>query len=88
MFSIPTDPGDKKKWINALETVRRKGKNDTFDPRKKPETTYVCEFHFNSKEIRVTAGYGRKKVIDNAPPSIFKTTENAENNKNINNWSL
>ena len=69
LFQIPTKEPDKTNWIKALSQVRRKGGNDSFDPRNK--TYYVCEFHFKAEDIRVTAGIGRKKYRDGKIPTIF-----------------
>ena len=41
------------------------------DPTKN-KGTFVCEFHLKPEEIKISAGYGRKSVIDNNPPSIFR----------------
>ena len=58
----------------AIQTVRRKGPNDTFDPKNKKHT-YVCKFHFKAEDIQVSFGIGQKRPIDKRPPTLFKCVE-------------
>jgi len=62
MFQIPSKDPDRSRWIKAIQTVRRKGSNDTFDPKNKKHT-YVCKFHFQAGDIRKSLGVGRKTVL-------------------------
>jgi len=62
MFQIPSKDPDRSRWIKAIQTVRRKGSNGTFDSKNKKHT-YVCEFHFQAGDIRKSLGVGRKTVL-------------------------
>ena len=74
LFQIPSTEPHRTTWIRAIQTVRRKGPNDTFDPKNKKHT-YVCEFHFKAEDIQVSFGIGRKRPIDKRPPTLFKCVE-------------
>ena len=71
LFQIPSKEPEKTNWIRILSQVRRKGRNDSFDPRNK--LYYVCEFHFEAEDIQVTSGYGRKKYRKGKVPTIFES---------------
>lgn len=36
----------------------------------------MCEFHFKTEDIRITLGVGKKKLVADAVPSIFKIETN------------
>lgn len=74
LFQIPSTEPHRTTWIKAIQTVRRKGSNDSFDPKNKKHT-YVCEFHFKAEDIQVSSGIGRKKPINKRPPTLFKHDE-------------
>ena len=79
LFQIPSTEPHRSTWIRAIQKVRRKGRNDTFDPKKK--NTFVCEFHFKAEDIQVSFGMGRKKPIGKRPPSIFRLDSSESKSK-------
>ena len=59
-----------KKWINVIKNYRQRGGLDCLDPRKK--STVICELYFAEHETRKSLGTGRKTLVSDAIPSIFK----------------
>ena len=57
LFKLPKDPALCKKWLQVIKRYRRTGGADKFSKTKK---VMVCKFHFNSKQIWVSLGIGRK----------------------------
>ena len=75
-FKFPDEnkfPEQRKKWIGIITQFRRKGLGDSFQIK---STTRVCEFHFNSQEIKVSAGVGRKTLQPGVFPTVFKFRDN------------
>ena len=74
-FRIPKNEPLRKKWVQAIKNVRRKGGTDNFNVNDPKKNYRVCEFHFKPEDLRLTWGSGKKKVIDGRLPSIFKSEE-------------
>ena len=72
LFTIPKREDVRKKWLNVLKHVRRKGGADSFDLKNPNKRIYVCEFHFKDEELTTTLGRGKKKVTPGRVPSIFR----------------
>ena len=66
-------------WIATISKYRRKGGKDNFDINGK--NVFICEFHFNSQDIKVSLGIGRKTVKPGAIPTIFEHVKRKEEPK-------
>ena len=75
LFCVPKREPLRKKWLNVLKNIRRKGTSDTFDTTDPNKRIFVCEFHFKDDDLRFTWGTGKKKVKAGSIPSIFKPQE-------------
>ena len=64
-----------KIWKKAIGQYRREGGADTFEIK---ETTRICEFDFQAKEIKVFLGVGRKTLVEGAVPSFFPSKRKKE----------
>ena len=62
----------RKKCLNVLKYVRRKGSADPFDVKNANKRIYVCEFHFKDEDLTTTLGRGKRKVKAGRVPSIFR----------------
>lgn len=62
-FTLPNDAVLSQKWFDAIQDC-----DSSFVPRR---SISVCEFHFKDKEIKVSLGIGRKKLIPGSIPSLF-----------------
>ena len=71
-FTIPKSEDLRKKWLNVLEHVRRKGGADLFDVKNTNKRIYVCEFHFKDEDLTTTLGRWKRKVKAGRLPSIFR----------------
>ena len=71
-FRFPKDKELNRKWINIVKQFRRSGGADSF---KVNSSTVICEFHFKISDIKVSSGYGKKKLVTGAIPSLFKFKE-------------
>ena len=69
IFSFPSDSTLRKHWENIISQFRRKGKYDSYDPRK--SSTKVCEFHFPIEDIKCSDS-GIKSLRPGADPKVFK----------------
>ena len=69
LFKLPKDPALRKKWLQVIKSYRRTGGADKFTKTKK---VMVCEYHFTSKQIRVSLGIGRKTYLPGSVPSVFE----------------
>lgn len=69
-FKFPTDLNRRRLWICGVGNVRRKGPGDNFTIT---PYTRICQYHFNTSDINVSSGIGRKtsKKNSNAIP-VFK----------------
>ena len=59
LFKLPKDLALRKKWLQVLKRYGRTGGADTCSKTKK---VMVYEFHFNSKQIRVSLGNRQKDI--------------------------
>ena len=62
----------RKKWLNVLKHVPRKGGADSFDVINPNKRIYVCEFHFKDEDLTTILGRGKRKVKAGRLPSIFR----------------
>ena len=67
-FTLPKDTKTNHKWKRIIRHYRRWGAKDKF---KITPGTVVCEFHFETKDIKVSLGRGRKTVRKGAVPKLF-----------------
>ena len=67
-FKFPKDEKMRNTWKRIVGLYRRKGSSDKFEIT---QNTRICEFHFETKNIRITLGRGIKKLTPGAVPSIF-----------------
>ena len=58
-FKLSEDPALCKKCLQVIKRYRRTGGADKFSKTKK---VMVCEFHLNSKQIRVSLGIGKRHI--------------------------
>ena len=65
LFTIPKREDLRKKWLNVLKHVRRKGGADSFDV--KNPNKRIC-----MRVLTTTLGRGKKKVKAGRVPSIFR----------------
>ena len=72
LFTIPKREDLRKKWLNVLNHVRTKGRQDSFDVKKPNKRIYVCDFYFKDEELKTILGKGKKKVTLGRVPSIFR----------------
>ena len=72
LSKIPKREDLRKKWLNVLKHVRRKGGPDSFDVKNLNKRIYVCEFHFKDEELTTTLGRGKRKVKSVRVPSNFR----------------
>ena len=72
LFTIPKREDLRKKWLNVLNHIRRKGGGDSFDVKNPNKRIYVCEFYFKDEDLTATLGRGKKKVKARRVPSIFR----------------
>ncbi|XP_066936169.1 uncharacterized protein [Clytia hemisphaerica] len=66
-------------WVATISKFRRKGGKDNFDINHK--NVRICEFHFDSQDIKVSLGIGRKTVKSGAIPTIFEHVKPKEKPK-------
>ena len=72
LFTIPKSEDLRKKWLNVLKHVRRKGSIDSFDVKNANKRIYACEFYFRDEDLTATSGRGKRKVKAGRVPSIFR----------------
>ena len=72
LFTIPKSKDLRKKWLNVLKHVCRKGGTDSFDVKNPNKRINVCEFHFKDEDLTTTLGRGKRKVKAGRVPSIFR----------------
>ena len=61
LFTIPKSEDLRKKWLNVLKHVRRKGGIDSFDVKNPNKRIYACEFYFRDEDLTTTLGRGKRK---------------------------
>ena len=71
LFTIPKREDLRKKWLNVLKHVRRKGGADSFYVKNPNKRIYVCELHFKDEDLATTFGREKKKAKAGRVPSIF-----------------
>ena len=67
-FKIPKNPKINRQWKRIIYQHRRKGVGDNF---KIKAATVLCEFHFETKDIKVSLGRGKKSLRPGAVPKLF-----------------
>ena len=72
LLTIPKREYLRKKWVNVLKHVRRKGGADSFDIKNPNKTIYVDEFHFKEEDLTTILGKGKRKVTAGRDPSMFR----------------
>ena len=72
LLTIPKREDLRKKWLNVLKYVRRKGGTDSFDVKNPNKRIYVDEFHFKEEDLTIILGRRKRKVKDGRVPSIFR----------------
>ena len=72
LFTIPKREDLRKKWLDVLKHVRRKGGADSFDVKNPNKRIYVWEFHFKDGDLTSTLSRGKKKIKAGRVPSIFR----------------
>ena len=77
---MPKDPASRQKWLQVIKRYRRTGGVDKFSKMRK---VMVCEFHFKSKQIRVSLGKGRNIFLPGSALLAFgfKPEEKKEERK-------
>ena len=65
-FRFPKSPGRRKQWIHSISRWRRKGGDDKFNV----DNALLCEFHFDSKDINVSIGMGKKTLKRKTVPTF------------------
>ena len=55
-FHFPKNPKRRKEWVQSISRFRRRGEKDKFNVN----NALICEFHFDSGEINVSMGQGKK----------------------------
>ena len=75
-MTIPKREDLRKKWLNVLKHVRRKGGADSFDVKNPNKRIYVCEFHFKDEDLTTILGRGKRKVKTGRVSSIFRSESN------------
>lgn len=78
MFSFPSESRLRKLWISIISKYRRKGGDDIFTVSK---NTKICEFHFEIDRVKLGYGAGRKTLLKDSVPTIFKFKETNTNKK-------
>ena len=67
-FKFPKEKSIQNTWKRIIKQYRRKGIGDDFFIT---PSTVVCEFHFETKDIKVSLGRGKKTLKPGTLPSIF-----------------
>ena len=62
LFTIPKSEDLRKKWLNILKHVRRKGGADSFDVKNPNKRIYVCKFHFKDEDLTTILGIRKGKL--------------------------
>ena len=62
----------RKKWLNVMKHVPRKGRADSFDVKNPNKRIYVCEVHFKDEDLTTILGKGKRKVKAGRVSSIFR----------------
>ena len=62
----------RKKWLNVLKHVHRKGGTGSFDVKNPNKRICVCEFRFKDEDLTTILGRRKNKVKTGRGPSIFR----------------
>ena len=62
----------RKKWLNLLKHVRRKGGADSCHVKNPNKRICVCKVHFKNEDPTTSLVRGKKKVTPGWVPSVFK----------------
>ena len=65
----------RKKWLNVLKHVHRKGGTGSFDVKNPNKRICVCEFRFKDEDLTTILGRRKNKVKTGRVPSIFRVQQ-------------